>query len=82
MDGMNVLTDTTASEWRSKIEAALAVEWALIKGSGNKALIAAHGRLHYLLADLSTALGVTASAAAPGTVQPMSGGGDKPPQPQ
>ena len=82
MDGVNLLSDQVASDWYAKIAQALAEEWAFVKRSRNPALIEAHARLHYLLADLATALGVSAPQASAGTVQPMSGGGDKPPPPQ
>lgn len=76
MDGaMNVISDPAASAWYQKIAADLQAEWDLIKATRNKALIRAHAKLHYDLADLATALGV------PGGVQTQSGGGDKPPHP-
>ena len=76
MDGVNLIPDTEANARYRAIEAALAAEWAIVKRSRNRALIAAHTDLHYQLADLAAALGVDGGPVV------MSGGGGKPDRPQ
>ena len=54
------------------------VSWALIKATGDPALIAAHGALHWSCKDWADKTGITPGA---GGVHTDAGGGDKPPKP-